>query len=251
MTAAGYSQSPYLFYAGRYPHGERFNLFYSGFGGVPGRPVGDGHDGYTLLPSFVNLPNEFIESYSPVRVERYATIPDSGGPGRHRGGNGIHVTFVFLEPGDVSIHDSRWLTYAWGVNGGQAAGRSSKVIERADGTLKVLPAMIDSVPVASGDKLHFLSWGGGGWGDPLDRPAEVVAQEVARGLVTAEGARRYGVICDAEGVLDNTATEALRKEIHATRPPLQLFDRGAPIEELRLRCLAETGLPAPQPPQRS
>ena len=249
MTGAGYSQSPYLFYSGYDRKGDRFNLFYSGFGGVPGRPVGDGHDGYTLLPSFVNLPNEYIESYSPLRVERYASIPDSGGPGRHRGGNGIWVTFLFLEPGTVSIHDSRWLTYAWGVNGGQAAARSRKFIDRADGTREVIPALVDNIQVRIGDRLHFLTWGGGGWGDPLQRPAELVALEVARGLVTPQGALRYGVVADATGTLDAPATEALRAHIVAERPPFALFDRGGSIETLRARCLEETGLPPPLPPR--
>ena len=81
MTAAGYSQAPYLYYSGYDDNGEWFTLFYSGFGGVPGRPIGDGHDGYTLLPSFFNLPTEFAESYAPVRVEQYSIVPDSGGPG--------------------------------------------------------------------------------------------------------------------------------------------------------------------------
>ena len=42
--------------------------------------------------------------------------------------------------------------------------------------------------------LYFNTWGGGGWGDPYKRDAELVALDVRRGLVTAEGARRYGVV---------------------------------------------------------
>ncbi|MFN2288325.1 MAG: hydantoinase B/oxoprolinase family protein, partial [Chromatocurvus sp.] len=79
MNAAGFSDSPHLFYAGYDEKGEWFQLFQIGFGGIPGRPVGDGPDGHSLWPGFTNVPNEFIESYFPLRIEQYATIPDSGG----------------------------------------------------------------------------------------------------------------------------------------------------------------------------
>jgi N-methylhydantoinase B len=104
------------------------------------------------------------------------------------------------------------------------------------------------VRVERGDRLDFVTWGGGGWGDPLERDAELVALEIRRGLVTAKGARAYGVVASEEGVLDAAATEALRAEIRRERGDLPLFDRGPPIETLRERCLAETGLPAPLPP---
>ena len=71
--------------------------------------------------------------------------------------------------------------------------------------------------------------------------------EVRRGLVTAEGAARYGVV-----VGDAAATEALRAEMRADRPAeLPVFDMGPPIDELLERCEEETGLPAPKRPQWS
>ena len=65
LNAAGFSDSPHLFYSGYDKKGEWFQLFQIGFGGVPGRPVGDGPDGHSLWPGFTNVPNEFIESYFP------------------------------------------------------------------------------------------------------------------------------------------------------------------------------------------
>ena len=79
-----------------------------------------------MWPSFTNVPNEFLEAYFPLRIERYETVADSGGPGLHRGGNGIEIVYRFLEPGEISIHDDRWLTYPWGVNGGLPGARSRK-----------------------------------------------------------------------------------------------------------------------------
>jgi N-methylhydantoinase B len=113
----------------------------------------------------------------------------------------------------------------------------------------VLPSKCHDVPVAPGDVLHFVTWGGGGWGDPLERDPALVALEVRRGLVTADGARRYGVVVTADGAADPAATGLLRDELRADRPAeLPVFDMGPPLPELLARCQEETGLPAPKPP---
>ena len=70
LNAAGFSDSPHLFFSGYDDKGEWFQLFQIGFGGVPGRPIGDGPDGHSLWPSFTNVPNEFVEAYFPLRVEK-------------------------------------------------------------------------------------------------------------------------------------------------------------------------------------
>jgi N-methylhydantoinase B len=253
LCAAGFSSSPHLMYSGTYTEGERkgewFQLYQIGFGGIPGRPFGDGPDGYSLWPSFTNVPNEFLESYFPLVIERYETVADSGGPGFYRGGNGIDVAYRFYEPGHISIHDDRWFTYPWGVNGGLPGGRSRKWLERADGSVEVLPSKCDRVEVRKGDLLHYVTWGGGGWGDPLQRDPGLVAKEVEQGLVSRDGAARYGVELTDEGAVDVEATTALRARMRAERGEPKLFDRGFDsIEELRARCEAETGLPAPRPP---
>lgn len=253
LNAAGFSSSPHFMYSGTHCEGEHkgewFQLYSIGFGGIPGRPIGDGPDGHSLWPSFVNIPCEYLESYYPMRIETWETVPDSGGAGLHRGGNGVDVAYRFLEAGTVAIHDDRWLTYPWGVNGGEPGARGRKWIERADGSTEVLPSKAHGYPVAAGDVLHFVTWGGGGWGDPLARDPQLVALEVRRGLVTAQGARRYGVVCDEDGVLDGDATDVLRAEMRAHRPAeLPVFDMGPPIEEILEHALDETGLPAPRLP---
>ena len=79
---------------------------------------------------FVNIPCEYLESYYPLRIEKWETVADTGGAGLHRGGNGVDVAYVFEEPGTIAIHDDRWLTYPWGVNGG-APGRARHQVGRA------------------------------------------------------------------------------------------------------------------------
>ncbi|GLZ06281.1 5-oxoprolinase [Actinomadura sp. NBRC 104412] len=253
LNAAGFSSSPHFMYSGHYSDGDRkgewFQLYSIGFGGIPGRPIGDGPDGHSLWPSFVNIPCEYLESYYPLRIERWETVPDTGGAGLHRGGNGVDVAYRFLEPGTIAIHDDRWLTYPWGVNGGDPGARGRKWIERADGTVEVLPSKVHDVAVARGDVLHFVTWGGGGWGDPLARDPELVALEVRRGLVSSEGAKRYGVVVSPDGELDLDATAALRERLRGERPAeLPVFNMGPPLEEIIANCEAETGLPAPKPP---
>ena len=252
LNAAGFSDSPHLFYAGydtrEGKNNEWFQLFQIGFGGVPGRPAGDGPDGHSLWPGFTNVPNEFIESYFPLRIEQYQTIPDSGGAGLHRGGNGLSVAYRFLVDGHIGIHDERWLIYPWGVLGGQVGQRSTKRLVRADGTEEILPSKCDDVKVKEGDVLFFDTWGGGGWGDPLKRDPALVLADVKSSLATVEGAKDYGVVI-AKGAVDEAATKALREEIAASRPAeLPLFNNGPPMEEILANCKAETGLDAPVKP---
>jgi N-methylhydantoinase B len=238
MVAAGFSDSPHFMYSGYNEEGEWYQLYQIGFGGIPGRPAGDGPDGHSLWPSFTNVPNEFLEAYFPLRIDVYESIPDSG----------VTIGYRALEPGEMSLHDDRWLTYPWGVVGGQPGRRSKKEIIRVDGTTELLPSKCDHVKVEAGDLLLFHTWGGGGWGDPYERDPALVALEVDRGLVTREGAKRYGVVLKDDLSVDEAATNALRDKLRAERGEIKLMDRGGEVEELRARCLEETGLEPPQAP---
>ena len=248
LCAAGFSDSPHLMYSGYDSNGEWYQLFQIGFGGIPGRPFGDGPDGHSLWPGFTNVPNEYIEAYFPLRIETYETIPDSGGPGLNRGGNGIRMAYRFLEDGQISIHDDRWLTYPWGVNGGLPGGRGTKKLVRADGSEELLPSKCDRIQVKKGDLLFYNTWGGGGAGDPFARDPEKVALDVRRGLVSREGAKRYGVVLDDKLAVDTSATDTLRDKLIKERPSIEVFDFGGSIDEIKDRCLEETGLAAPSQP---
>ena len=82
----------------------------------------------------------------------------------------------------------------------------------------------DWVPMAAGDRIVYDYGGGGGWGDPLVRPAEAVLDDVLDEYVSVEGARRdYGVVLtgsleDLTLAVDAAATEARRAEMRAERP---------------------------------
>ncbi len=126
--------------------------------------------------------------------------------------------------------------------------RSTKRLVRTDGSEEWLPAKAEGIKVKVGDILYFNTWGGGGWGDPFARDAQLVLDDVNRGLVSADGARRYGVVI-ADGAVDSAATEALRAELIEQRgDDIPLFNYGGTIEEIKARCLQETHLPAPETP---
>jgi N-methylhydantoinase B len=249
MNAAGFSDSPHLFYSGYDDNNEWFQLFQIGFGGIPGRPAGDGPDGHSLWPGFTNVPNEFIEAYFPLRVENYEAIVDSGGAGLHRGGNGLSVGYRFLNDGKIAIHDDRWLTYPWGVNGGAPGMRSTKILQRVNGSEETLPAKCENIEVKKGDILFFNTWGGGGWGDPLQREPQLVLDDINRSLVSVEGAARYGVVITDDLKIDVSGTATLRSKIANERGDVSLFDFGGSIEEIKARSMQETKLPAPQTPE--
>ena len=220
--AAGYGTSPYLVFAGTDDDDEYFQMVELLFGGLPGRPAGDGLDGHSWWPMFRTTPAEYMESYYPVVLERYEPVIDTGGPGLHRGGTGIEKQYMFRCAGAVTVNDDRELLSPWGLGGAKHGGQSSKTIVRADGTRERLPSKIDNVAVEAGDRILFRSAGAGGWGDPLERPQTTVERDVRRRLVSAESAERdYGVV-----IGDEAATAAFRERLAEERGEPSRFDFG-------------------------
>jgi N-methylhydantoinase B len=227
-TAAGYGSSPHFLYSGVDKAGRPFQLMEILYGGIPGRPVGDGIDGHSWWPLFENIPSEYLETYYPLLVEHYASIADTGGAGAHRGGNGIEKVYLLLEDGEVSIHDDRHITQPWGIRGGRPGACSEKWLVRKDGVRQPLAAKVDNVRVRVGDRVIFRTAGGGGWGDPLERNPTRVRNDVARRLMSTEKAREeYGVVLAGKRLeVDRRATDELRDSLRRKRKPPKLFDFG-------------------------
>ena len=228
-------------------------------GGIPARPFGDGPDGHCLWPAMKAIPNEFLELYYPLRIEVYETVTDSGGPGLYRGGNGQRIFWRFLEAGEISLHDDRWLSKPWGVLSGEPGSRSSKTLVRYSIDNNSPPRIFlgskqDRIKVNKDDVLEWVTWGGGGWGDPLRRDPAAVSLDVRRRLISCEGAERYGVVIAADLGVDGKGTEALRRQLREGRDEHQnlvsqeIFNRGGTWQELKAKCFEDTGLEPPKAP---
>lgn len=233
--AAGYGTSPYFVFSGIDSSGRHFQLVELLYGGLPGRKLGDGLDGHSWWPLFTSTPAEYVESYYPLRIEKYACFRDSGGPGNHRGGTGIEKQYRFLADGLVSVNDDRHVTHPWGINGGQCGGRSDKWLVRRDGSQEKVPAKTDFLEVKAGDMFIYRTAGAGGWGDPLGRPAAAVLEDVINDLVSLESARaEYGVIIDpVSHQVDEDATRELRESIRTQRGEAPPFHFGSVSDQLR------------------
>ena len=226
-TAAGYGTSPYFIFSGKDQNGKSFHLMEVMYGGLPGRPHADGIDGHSWWPAFVNIPTEYLETYYPLLVNEYRTGIDTGGAGKHRGGNCNQKVYTFLEGGTVSIHDDRAKIQPWGINGGEPGQSSSKQLVKKDGTVINLPSKIDNIEVEVGDVLYFNTAGSGGFGDPLERDADYIRLEVQRGLVSKEKAyESYGVVMNDDLTLNIGATNERREHIRMTREALPSFNFG-------------------------
>ena len=177
-------------------------------GGTGARPAADGLSA-TAYPSGVwGSQVEITESVVPVRVWRRELIPDSGGAGRQRGGLGQIIELESSEEQPIALFTSleRMKYPARGRDGG-AAGRLGRISLRSGARL--IGKGEHTIP--GGDRLIFETPGGGGYGDPRERPAGEVAADVARGLVSREAAERlHAVVLDADGRLDEDATRARR-----------------------------------------
>jgi N-methylhydantoinase B len=197
-------------------------------GGSGGRYYADGEDTIHVVPDSRNLPTEFTESRFPLRIERLGLAKDSGGAGRYRGGCGYEKDIRVLRDAHFMSIADRSILSCWGVNGGKAGRPFSITVDPGGPDEHEVDALADAEPLTAGTVVRVRTTGGGGWGDPLERPVDEVLRDIAWRKVSVEGARRdYGVVVDAEGAADAAATEALRAEIRAGRDDVQpFFDRG-------------------------
>ncbi|WP_072395199.1 hydantoinase B/oxoprolinase family protein [Hyphomicrobium sp. CS1GBMeth3] len=217
---------------------EDFYLFREVLGGgSPGRPWADGSDVVHIVPNSKNLPAEFSETRYPILVEQLALKEGSGGPGYHRGGMGYDKRIKTLGECRLISNADRSLLGCYGVNGGKAGANYQVSVIQADGTETVHPGMCDTVTVAPGSSVRIITTGGGGWGDPLQRPVEKVVYDVQCGLISPQSAHdNYGVVLKAEGrkwTADLAATEARRKSLIDARGTAPMFDRGPYYEKLK------------------
>ena len=173
-----------------------------------------------------NIPVEAQEAVQPIVVERFELIPDSGGPGRYRGGCGIRRDMRILgEKVKFTNLSERQKFPPFGLFGGEPGALGATVINPGEASERVAEGKA-SLDLAYGDVVSFRLSGGGGYGDPVERDPEAVARDVRLGMVSSEAARdRYAVVVAPEGGVDEEATRNLR-ETRSSSAPVSSQDGG-------------------------
>jgi N-methylhydantoinase B len=215
------SSNVYVIYylRGRAQGGEQFLLTDGIAVGYGARPFADGIDAVYLVAN-ENYPAEFLDLSYPVRLLRYSINPDSGGPGRYRGGCGvIREIEVLAEEAMLSIRIDSVANPPWGVAGGQNGRGGRCVINPGRPDERELEPLSDGTILKRGDIMRIETGGGGGWGHPFDREAALVLADMRGGFITEMSARDdYGVALSDDGrMVDDAATKKLRQQRFDTK----------------------------------
>jgi N-methylhydantoinase B len=179
------------------------------------------HDGQEGVPHMganqSNVPVEMIESDYPIRIERYGLVPDTGGPGRTRGGLALVRDYrILADEAILNVRSDKRHYPPHGLFGGRDGTSSWNIVNPGSGE-RVLPVLMTEVEtLRQGELYRHIMAGGGGFGDPFDRPAHKVLQDVIEERVSVNHARvAYGVVI-VEGpsgqAVDEVATTALRAQ---------------------------------------
>jgi N-methylhydantoinase B len=214
---SGGSGSAALVLGGQDSQTNRAFVHYEIFSGGTG--ARSGKDGVSAtafhLSNCKTAPIEIIESEFPARVERFEMIPDSGGAGEWRGGLGFVRDYRILAA-DVrfSMRTDKHAVEPFGSDRGLAGGKGACIVNPETDNEQRLPSRFGDHRLRANDLVRVERPGGGGLGDPLQRPIEAVLEDVRQGYVSAARARaHYGVAVhcsDAGPEIDKAATRILR-----------------------------------------
>ena len=147
---------------------DRFTYYETIGGGQGACPESDGPSGvHVTMSNTLTTPAEALELAYPLRVERHELRLGSGGDGRHRGGDGVVRELRILERARLSLISERRRHPPAGTEGGAAGARGRNLLNGEE-----LPAK-GTHELAAGDLLRIETPGGGGFGDPNDRPSDL------------------------------------------------------------------------------
>ncbi len=206
--------------------GDPYVMYLMPVGGTGGRRGRDGMSGtIAITGNCASQPVEVLENVTPFFVREYQYRADSGGPGEWRGGCGERISYGpvgHVTKGSIFIERTR--VPPWGVFGGRSGLVGRYGLTTSDGTFAI-KRKTNLVPMREGDEFVVLTAGGGGYGDPLRRDPEQVAEDVYDEIVSVPAARDvYGVVLDGEGRPDNDRTGALRRQLAERRRKARVRD---------------------------
>ncbi|MGB2985946.1 MAG: hydantoinase B/oxoprolinase family protein [Phycisphaerae bacterium] len=176
----------------------------------------DGYDHIGMIDAAGGLLDqdyEMFEQQTPHLLIKHEYLCDSCGPGQWRGGLGVETIFeIGSDNTQVVIFGDGDVEPAFGLFGGGEGSLNSIKLRYPDGREHVPLSLDLIIGVPKGVQYHQLAGGGGGYGDPQSRPAELVAKEVRNGIISVKAARDvYGVVVDEETwEVDEKATFSLR-----------------------------------------
>ena len=142
-----------------------------------------------------HVPIEADEMENPLFFEAYEIVPDTGGAGRFRGGNGFVRAFrVEADGARICLCADRHETQPPGLAGGRPGAAARYVLDPGSDRERVLASKTPYIDLAAGTLVHLQSAGGGGFGDPCERDPARVAQDLKDGYITGKGAKAgYGL----------------------------------------------------------
>jgi N-methylhydantoinase B len=181
--------------------GDRQWAFYeTGGGGAGAHASGDGMDGvHVHMSNTLNTPVEVLETAYPLRVCRYALRPDSGGAGEHRGGLGLRRDIEVRGETQFSLLADRHRHRPYGLAGGEPGAPGAALHTPGDGDEPERLPPKTTLDLDPGDVVSIQSPGGGGFGDPADRPAADIERDLRLGKLSPEAAsERYGHDADVD-----------------------------------------------------
>jgi 5-oxoprolinase (ATP-hydrolysing) len=180
---------------GRDPHGKVYNDHLFQGGGQGGGLGGDGQNTLLYPTSAGNTSIEMFETRTPLLVEEKSLLPDSGGPGRHRGGLGQRVRVRKLfDDGQVSLlslHPQGMIVPTAGLHGGKAGRLAGVALDTPEGRLENAELHGMAELRAPEDVCTIDMPGGSGFGPPEERDPSLVERDLREGYVSEEGAAAY------------------------------------------------------------
>jgi N-methylhydantoinase B len=194
LPAGGFASVCGTLFGGIHPDtGRDYAVIEPELGGWGGSSTSDGNPGQfsALHGETYNCPAEVAEARYGVTVDYLSFHDEDGGAGFHRGGKGVRIDYRIRS-------DNAWLTVAytrdkvppWPLKGGQPGSPNHVLIRRANGETERY-AVTSGLTLNSDDVIQVMTGTGAGWGDPMERPLELVKQDLKNGYITLEQANQY------------------------------------------------------------
>jgi N-methylhydantoinase B len=194
LPAGGFASVCGTLFGGIHPDtGRDYAVIEPELGGWGGSSTSDGNPGQfsALHGETYNCPAEVAEARYGVTVDYLSFHDEDGGAGLHRGGKGVRIDYRIRS-------DNAWLTVAytrdknppWPLVGGQWGSPNHVLIRRANGETE-RHAVTSGLTLNTDDVIQVMTGTGAGWGDPLERPLELVKEDLRNGYITLEQAHKY------------------------------------------------------------